>query len=197
MKALLSGFVLIMLCSCTDPQQQQVRNTEDTTGSKEKSYFPVLDYIQSEIRVVDSLPVGIMRYTTENGKTDSGYIKPLEFDRLAAEFLSPVLSKDMFEREFTEASFFDNTTQFSSFVYSTQNTSLPINRVDVVVKAQDVVYNKVQSIYMEKSFLKDDSAFTQKMFWKAGKHFLINSEIRTPKSETITRQVKVVWNQWD
>lgn len=195
MKVLLFGIILTGIVSCQeDTHQSQHAHAEDTTARKERSYFPILDYLKSEIRYVDSLPVGIMRYTTQNGKVDSGYIQPNEFDQLAAEFLSPVLSKETFEKEFSETSFFDNTTQFSSFVYSAQNTESPVRRVDVVVKAEDVVYNKVQSIYMEKIFMKNDSAFTQKMFWKAGKQFLINAEIKTQRPEVLTRQTKVVWN---
>ena len=197
MKNLLIGFAFLSIvngCNNSGTQAQPSQSTDTT--KKGKAYFPVLDFIKSEISYVDSLPVGIMKYTTENGKTDSGYIKVPEFHQLAQEFISPALQEELFEKEFSETSFFDNTTQYSNFLYSTANRNLNLHRVDVLSKPEDVVYNKVQSIYMEKSFLQGDSTIIQKMYWKTGQNFLINTEITTSKADVITRQVKVVWNSW-
>ena len=198
MKKLLAGCFFLILIGCKNARRETApSNPTDTVQKKEKAYFPVLDYIQSEIRYVDSLPVGILKYTTRNGVTDSTYIKPEEFHQLAGEFLSPALAKQTFEKEYNETSFFDNTTQYSSFLYSTNNKELPVQRVDVVVKQEDVVYNKVKSIYMEKFYNNADSSATQKMYWKAGQNFQINTEIKTSNTETITRQIKVVWNPFE
>ncbi|MGZ5190050.1 MAG: hypothetical protein ACXWCZ_03465 [Flavisolibacter sp.] len=197
MKKLLIGFTFLSIfigCNNTGTQTESQLSVDTTTA---KAYFPVLDFIKSEIRYVDSLPVGIMKYTTENGKTDSGYIKQPEFHQLAQEFISPALEKESFEKEFSETSFFDNTTQYSNFLYSTANRNITLHRVDVLSKPVDEVYNKVRSIYMEKSFQREDSSFIQKMYWKAGQNFLINTEITTSKPDVITRQVKVVWNPWE
>src|SRR5215211_397270 len=137
------AFLLCMGCNNGDTQSVTAGNTDST--QKEKAYFPVLDYLQSEIKYVDSLPVGIVKYTIEKNTTDSTYIKLPEFHQLAQEFLSPLLKKETFEKEFTETSFFDNTTQYSNLLYSTANNKLSLKRVDVVVKPENVVYNKVKS----------------------------------------------------
>jgi hypothetical protein len=195
MKNLLTGFAFISIfIGCNSSGTQPEASQSADTTKKVKAYFPVLDFIKSEIAYVDSLPVGIMKYTTENGKTDSAYIKQPEFHQLAREFIPSALEKESFEREFSETSFFDNTTQYSNFLYSTRNRNLSLHRVDVLSKPEDVVYNKVKSIYMEKSFQRGDSFISQKMYWKTGQNFSINTEITTLKPETITRQVKVVWN---
>lgn len=197
MKYFMNAFVLFLIIGCKngDPQPTPLKNVD--TINKVKSYFPVLDFIQSEIRYVDSLPVGIMRYRTQNGVTDSGYIKHEEFHALAQEFLPAELNRKTFENEFTENSFFDNTTQFSSFLYSTNNSNLSVHRVDVVVKPQDVVYNNVKSIYMEKLFERADTSIKQKLYWKAGQNFSITTEVRTTKLELPSSYVKVVWNPWE
>lgn len=186
-----------MLIGCNNTDPQPLKEQDIDSAKKLKAYFPILDYLKSEIRYVDSLPVGIMKYTTKNGITDSGYIKAEEFHLLAQEFLSPHLEKSIFEKEYSESSFFDNTTQYSSFLYSTTNVNLPLKRVDVLVKPEDVVYNKVKSIYMEKLIEKADSSVTQKLYWKSEQNFQITTEIRTTKSQATTSQVKVVWNPWD
>ena len=196
MKNLLMGFTLLLLIGCNDDgEKKSIPTSAVDSTKKEKAYFPVQDYIKSEIRQVDSLPVGIMKYTTsQNGSVDSGYIKQEEFHQLAQEFLSPVLERESFEKQYSENSFFDNTTQHASFLYSAIDKSLPVQRIDVLAKPEDVVYNKVRSIYMEKRFERADSSVVQKLYWKAGQNFQINTEIRTAKPEVISRQVKVAWN---
>ena len=189
------AFLLFIACNSGESKPGPAQAVDST--EKAKAYFPVLDYLQSEIRYVDSLPVGIMKYTIQNNITDSTYIKPEEFHQLAQEFLSPLLNKPTFEKEFKETSFFDNTTQYSTIFYSTTNTNLPLQRVDVVVKPQNEIYNKVKSVYMEKHYEKADSSIIQKLYWKAGQNFQISAQIRTTKPEVVTRQVKVVWNSWD
>ena len=197
MKNFLLGCILAVLIGCNDTGNQSMPIKTLDSSEKVKAYFPVQDYIKSEMGQVDSLPVGIMKYTIQNGSIDSGYIKSEEFHQLAQEFLSPILERESFEKEFSENSFFDNTTQYSSFLYSANNKNTPIQRVDVLAKPEDVVYNKVKSIYMEKRYEKGDSSVIQKLYWKAGRNFQINTEIRTAKPEVISKQVKVVWNSWD
>lgn len=197
MKMILYGLMVLVYVGCNSaevqPETSQIRDsTQDV-----KEYFPVLDFIRSEIRFVDSLPIGIMKYTTQDGKTDSGYIKLDEFHQLAQEFLPSDLNKEAFESNFSETSFFDNTTQYSSFLYASTRKNSNVSRIDVLVKPENVVYNKVKSIYMEKFSENADSAVIKKLYWKAGQNFQINTEIRTPKQEVATRQIKVVWNPWN
>jgi hypothetical protein len=189
--------MLISYFGCADDDKEHGPTQHVDSTQKAKTYFPVLDFIKSEIRFVDSLPVGIMKYTTQNNVTDSGYIKLDEFHKLAQEFLPSDLNKESFENNFSETSFFDNTTHYSSFLYSGNKKNLEVNRVDVLVEREDVVYDKVRSIYMEKTIENRDSSVTRKLYWKAGKNFQINTEIRTPGEGVVTRQVKVVWNPWN
>jgi hypothetical protein len=197
MKNILRGLALLLYIGCNNADTQPIPSQNADSTQKAKAYFPVLDYLKSEISYVDSLPVGIMKYTVQNEVSDSNYIQVEEFHQLAQEFLSPLLDKETFEKEFSETSLFDNTTHYSSFLYSPTNTNSPVQRVDVIVKQENEVYNKVKSIYLEKRYEKADTSIIQKLYWKSGQNFQINTEIRTAKPETISRQVKVVWNSWD
>ncbi len=196
MKILIGFSVLVMMgCNGAEKESKSVKNID--TAQKEKSYFPVVDFIRSEIRYVDSLPIAIIKYSTQNGITDSTIINVDQFHRLAEEFIPAELNKESFEKNFTEMSFFDNTTQFASFLYSTDKKDLQVSRVDVLAKPDDVVYNKVNSIYIEKVIEKPDTSIIRKMYWKAGKNFQINTEIRTADQKIVGNQVKVVWNRWE
>jgi hypothetical protein len=194
---ILIGFCVLVLLGCNSAEKESKSVKSIDTAQKEKSYFPVVDFIRSEIRYVDSLPVAIIKYTTQNGITDSTIINVDQFHRLAEEFIPAELNKESFEKNFSETSFFDNTTQFASFLYSTDKKDLQVSRVDVLAKPDDVVYNKVNSIYIEKVIEKPDTSIIRKMYWKAGKNFQINTEIRTADQKIVGNQVKVVWNRWE
>lgn len=195
---LLTGISVIVwtLVACTNSRTEvkpDGAKQQDTIAEKKKQFFPVLDFIKSEIKTVDSLPIGIKKYTTVGGHIDSTYIKPEEFDKLAAEFTSSELEAVNFELKYTETSFFDNSTQASSFVYTPVNNQDSIKRVNVLVRAGSS-YDKVSGVYMEKIILKNDSSIIRKLYWKPGKQFQVNSEIQVPDKSPITTQVRVVWN---
>jgi hypothetical protein len=140
-------------------------NGSDTTGGE---YFPVLDFIKSEIRSVDSLPVGIKVYRAEGKKKDSGYLKPEEFHQLTDEFLTPELEPDQFKNMYTESSFYDRSSKTSTFHYETKKEDATIRRIDVITSATDT-YDKVTSLYFEK--LAGPDRFLKKLFWKPGQEF--------------------------
>ena len=165
----------------------QVPN-DDTT---EKVYFPVQEFLLGEISYVDSLPVGIMKYTTTGNRVDSGYIKTPEFRALAYEFLSSDLEEERFMENFEEVSFYDQGTRYATFNYTPKLLNTEIKRVDVI-SAPGSQYDKVNSIYIEKKATNADGEL-RKLYWKAGRHFQIIREDSTGKQVII----KVVWNFWD
>ncbi len=84
---ILIGFCVLVLLGCNSAEKESKFVKSIDTAQKEKSYFPVVDFIRSEIRYVDSLPVAIIKYTTQNGITDSTIINVDQFHRLAEEFI--------------------------------------------------------------------------------------------------------------
>jgi hypothetical protein len=165
----------------------------DTAGN---SYFPIADVLESEIRDVDSTPVAIKKITITNGRKDSAFIKPAEFNTLAMQFLPPELRDGRFQKEFTETSFIDNATNTATFTYSTTNQDLPLQRVDVVATPQGASHH-VQSVYMEQTRVAGDSSILDKMYWRAGRRFQVISLIRVKGRPPVQRQVIVSWESGD
>ncbi len=181
-----------LLFACRDNKQQTTETTK--TEKQEKTrFFPVADYLRSEIRYVDSLPLGIVKYSIVNGHTDSVYIKSAEFDQLAKEFLPASLEEPAFGKAFNETSFLDQTTQSATFTYSRKDKAPGLQRVDVLA-SPDPGYDKVKSIYLEQSIMNKDTSITKKMYWKAGKSFQIISIVQPSGQPAISSQLKVVWD---
>ena len=173
--------------------QNNTQTVKTDKAADKKTFFPVGDYIKSEISYVDSLPVAIMKYTRQGNQTDSAYIKPEEFHRLAQEFLPAELTTPVFEKEFSEVSFFDETTRSLTFTYSTKNNTLELQRADVLA-TPDQGYDKVKSIYLEKVIRKNDTLVVEKMYWKMRKNFQVVSSMRVLDQPAVIKQLKVVWD---
>jgi hypothetical protein len=186
----------LCLNACAHHGQQPAPGQQDSISNNDSaktSFFPVADYLETEIMRVDSFPIATMKYTIRNGRTDSGYIQLTEFNALARQFLLPEFKDGSFEKNYTENSFADRATQSVTFTYSTTDQSLPLQRVDVVA-ASGTQGNLVQSIYMEKTRVAGDSVILQKMYWEAGRNFQIISMIRVKGQPPVQQQVRVVWN---
>ena len=185
-------FVSISFLSIACKNDQQ--KTTEEEKKEEKNFFPVADYIKGEISYVDSLPLRMMKYVTINGKTDSNFLKLEDFNELAREFLpNELIDSAIFEKEFSENSFLDQTTQSLTFTYATKNDKLALQRVDVVAN-RTTGFDKVRSIYMEKSIARNDTTIQKKMYWRAKKSFEIVSISRIPNRPQSTDHLKVVWD---
>jgi hypothetical protein len=197
MKSCLFSLLLIALLSgCADEIESPLPDAQlPDSVNKAKQFFPVLDYLKGELNNVDSFATAIRVYTTLNGKTDSSMIKVEDFNGIMQEFLPPELSKENFEKYYSESSFYDQTTQTSTFTYATKNDDLEFHRIDVLVQGSES-YDKVSSIYMEKFIGGDDSSMIKKMLLVGGKSLMINSEKTIGNNKPVARQDKYVWNDW-
>lgn len=172
-----------------DPTDAGPSNKADTV---KKNYFPVGDFLKSEIAYVDSFPQKLMEYHAQDGKTDSGIITTQTFDRLAAAFLLKDLDSSRFEKRFDETSFLDQGSNLLTFTYSTKDSSYGLRRVDVLAVPGQTA-DKVRSVYLEVSSGNADSLVLNKMYWKARKSFSILQIYQPNHGQTRTSQIKVVW----
>jgi hypothetical protein len=188
------GWLLCGACA-HHPQQPspQLTDTLSQPDTARHSYFPVAEILESEIRQVDSTPVAIRKLVIANGRTDSGFIKPAEFNALAMQFVVPEFGNGRFQKDFTETSFIDNATQAATFTYSTTAGDLSLQRVDVVAIPQGAIH-QVKSIYLERTRISGDSVILDKMFWRAGIQFKILSVIRVKGGAPVLKQLIVSWD---
>jgi hypothetical protein len=173
--------------------KNDAKKTQAQKQSANKNFFPVADYIASEIHYVDSLPLGIVKYSIHDSRTDSAYIQAAEFDQLAKDFTCAELRPATFEHEFSETSFIDETTESTTFTYSTKNDKLELYRVDVLATAGEGS-NKVSSIYLEKAIHSADTVITKKLLWRTKKSFQIVTSKRFGSNGYEIEQLRVVWD---
>lgn len=162
------------------------------SDTADKTYFPIADFLESEIRQVDSTPVAIKKTVIAGGHKDSSFIKPAEFNALARLVIPPELGDGRFEKNFTETSFMDNATQEATFTYSSTNNELSLQRVDVVATPQGASH-QVRSVYLERTRVSGDSSFLDKVYWRSGKSFQVISLINIKGGKPVQQQLTVSW----
>jgi hypothetical protein len=193
---LLSLLILCLFASCADDIESIPGETQlpDSTN-KAKQFFPILDYLKGEVRNVSTYSTAIRHYVTVDGKTDSGFADISQFTALMQEFIQPELNKENFEKYYSESSFYDQTTETSTFTYSTKNDDLEFHRIDVLVQGTES-FDKVSSVYMEKFTGNDDSSVAKKLLLVGGRSVMINSETSAGSGTPRLRQEKFVWKDW-
>jgi hypothetical protein len=170
---------------------------ESVPGKKEaepqKSYFPVQEYIKGEIRVIDSLPVGILRKYTDAKRRDSSFIGLPLFHQLASEFTVDELSKLSLEKNYLEDAFNDETTGYYTLTYHPKSAVAPFKRIDVLAKP-GATADHVNSIYIEKEFTNNDTSITERLYWKANTSFRIMKEKKYKDQNPVVEQLLVIWD---
>jgi hypothetical protein len=168
-----------------------VEPTQDSVTAE--SYLPVEDFIKSDIIRVDSFSGGILKKVNINGKKDSSYIQLPEFHRLAGQFILPELDSASFHDHFTEHSLMDETTQMLNFIYTAKQPDWPLKSV-MIYLTPSMAADKVNRVYMERTFNSGDTAIEQKLTWKMQEYFYLIT-IREPKNgPAVTSMEKVIWD---
>jgi len=189
---LLLAVCLIQACKNHQPPTPDNIPKTDTPTTQ---YFPIADFLQSEVRNIDTSALAILRCEIIRQHTDSTFLTPNEFNKAAAAFLTKELAPDSLEKNYTENSFADKTTGYLTFNYSARDRSQPLQRIDVLVSQAGNEPGKVKSIYMERADHDADTLVVKKMYWVAGHSFQVISSHHPKGSHTAeTRQIKVVWN---
>ena len=188
MKLSIGALVLFLFCACAGEIKKEEKKNEAVS-----EFFPVQDYLMNEIKTVDSLPVGIMKKVIINNRTDSAFIERAEFKLLANEFVGPDLEKTVLGKNYTENSFMDETTGYLSFTYEARNQEAPIRRIDVLAKP-GATSARVNSIYMEKAYLLQDTVVNERLYWKANTSFRIIKEKKYKNKVPVVEQLLVIWD---
>jgi hypothetical protein len=163
----------------------------DSSAAKNE-FFPVDDYLEAEILSVDSMPMAFWKYVTHDNRTDSVLITTGDFNTLALQFLPPEIRDGGLNKNFTESSFMDKTTQSITFTYTPTDKDAALQRVDVQT-AQGIRAQEVKSIYMERTRKAGDSVILQKLLWRSKHGFTIVNQIHVKEQAPKDEQIKVSW----
>ena len=190
-------FTIGLICFLTACKDRSVAKDERADGIKKTDVFPITSFLAGQIHEVDSLAQPIVKYTTNDGVTDSATISKEEFKRLANEFMKPDITEPANKKLYKETSFADQSVPSVTITYSTTLKNLEVRRIDVIIKPDPVISDKVQSIYMEKLSQNKDTSVLKKLLWKTDQNFQIITSTQAGNNPPVFNQLKVSWSHRD
>jgi hypothetical protein len=196
MKKVLPFILLIALAACNS-------KPGTTTGSdslaakndslKNEPFYPIAEYIQSQIAYLDSTPLAIEKHTYVNNKRiDSTTIDRNAFRQLAEEFLKPDLNDPKIKPFYTENSYQDLTINSVTFNYITTDPNQELRQADVLLNP---VNNKVKNIIFRKTRMVGDTSVSINGLWKHNMNFQLNYTLNPANGNAQTKQIKVIWDK--
>jgi hypothetical protein len=192
MKTILACTVSALLvagaCNSKNPDY-----TPPVPEKKEVVLIPVTDFIRAQLNAVDSLPYGIFKVDTKDGKKDSSLLTKQDFRKMAeAEFLLPDFNAPASKDKYSEDGIFDSTVLKGSYTYTALDNSLEIRKV--IVHVDPAKGDKITDIYMEKSGRSGDTSYLKRLTWYTDRSFQVVKLMQTGNQE-LTSVTKIIWNE--
>src|SRR4051812_34738414 len=99
-----------------------------------KAYFPVVNFIQSQIKEIDSTARQFSKITTRDSLSDTVSISKDEFKNLAKDFLSlPDISSDRNMDDYDETSSYDELLNNLLLTYTPKNDKAEIRNETIML----------------------------------------------------------------
>lgn len=189
-KQLFIFFILLpfALYNCTNNNTSSDQSKEDTAG---KAFYPVGNYIRSQLAYIDSMPLAVIKYTTIHNVTDTSIIEKKDFKHIAAAFITPDISSPEFKSQYEEHSFIDATLGTITLTYTAKNDKVQIRKTDILLNQENT---GVRTIYVEKIIPGSDSSVIKKMLWIANLNCQITTLIQKEGQPEAVILERYVWD---
>ncbi len=183
---LLLVFVVIFSACHTEQKPLSVaQKNSDTTN-----IFPVTSFLKGQLNMLDTMPVTPLKTISENGKTDSVWLKREDIRKNAGPFLTPLIDSANMTSLFSEKSFLDQTINAFTFSYDAKGIlpdSIKLSHWDVYMNPQT---NNIERIYL----VKETPDTTTQLTWLVNDSYSIRTIIHQPGKEVKIKEEKMVWN---
>ncbi len=184
---LLLLFCILLILTCKSNHSE----TGITVTSDTVRFYPVTEYFNDQVKKVAASGSYIYKITINDKKVrDSVALSKQQFMQLAQTFLAVDISDKSIHKYYKENIFMDETTHSYTFNYTAIDSSLPLQRVDVLLDADD---QQVTRVFLNMNIVSADSTITEKAGWKTNNSFFINRIIDYANGRTTTQQNIIVW----
>jgi hypothetical protein len=162
-----------------------------------KSFFPVLSFIKSQVAEVDTSVYPILKIVTVNSSPDTVYIKREEFRQYANDFLTmPDISAKKWNDDYQETKLYDEDLKRVILNYMPKDVNQEIRRQEVMIEPGQQSEDKVRTIIIERVVTNEDSTIQKKMLWQVDKHFQVVTVTTKKNQPEKIEKLKVIWNKF-
>lgn len=196
MKYILSFIIAaLLLTACNHTPQSSTAATTAKDSIPNQDFFPVAEYIGGQLTLIlDTFRFPLTKTITINGKSNLSSATDDELRKWAEGFRKPDINDSSLRTFYKETSIADQSNGSVTLDYTTTNSRLPLQKIDVYIQADPVQNDKVTGIYMEKAFNLGDTSCSQKLYWKTGKNMQVFTEKKIKDKVLPIEQVKITWD---
>jgi len=157
-----------------------------------ESFFPVTTYLRGEIVNIKNIGITpIKKHIKNNVAVDSSWLKPEDFPREFADFLTPEIDTANLMQYYSQSKFLDQSVNAFTFTYDPKKAlpdSMPLLHWDVYV---DPKSQNVTRVFIRKKTGKDEE---EQLTWQSGKWCRLVTIKNTGTNVVITKEVKIDWS---
>lgn len=179
--------IIVASSSCNNKKAAE----EVTYDNDSITFYPLRNFLQSQINDVSNTPYFIYALTTQQQKQDSTVITSQQFAALTTIFTRYTIDSPTIKKYYREDAFNDESTHSVTMSYTTRNKTLPVQQADILL---DPATQKVKRIFLHIIQNSGDTTFIYKLGWKTDKSCSIAKTILTSAGTELTTQSTVVWN---
>src|SRR5215211_2106002 len=156
-----------------------------------KAYFSVVDYLKTEVKKMDTLPLHFTKITTTESTNDTSAISQNEFHKYVNEFLNlpDIASSDKMD-DYSEANDFDEVLNNVLLMYTAKGEDEIVRSQTIMMQPDDIGNTHVKTILVTAIQSNKDSVVVKNMTWHIDKRFqIVTKTSKTGQPEKISTTV--------
>lgn len=180
-------FICFLLAiSCISCKNKKTDNTPP--------FFPVIDYLRSEVKKMDSLPLTFTKITTTGDISDTSKTTKEEFNKHAKEFVNlPDIASADKRDDYKETQDFDEIMNNVLLIYTPKKPDDFVRNETVMLPPDDEGNTHVKTILITTVKNDKDSTIEKNMTWHMDKRFQIVTKVNKPNQPEKINILVISW----
>ncbi|MBX2931922.1 MAG: hypothetical protein KF781_08265 [Chitinophagaceae bacterium] len=193
----LSIVILVLIIGCKENNQQDANITPTQTTSTNTDSIPFYPYITTIEKEVDSLidnkAIITVSYTNEKNNTSNKKIAAEACKDYVQKITKYDITTTPIKQFYKEEIFTDLTTSSTIINYHTQNDSLAVKNVSILLDAKNT--NTIKRIDIKAIYTSTDSLITENCSWVFNKEFYILRYAEAPSGKSVITKTNLSWEK--
>jgi hypothetical protein len=183
----LFGFLLAFFCIAC-------KSKKKNAAIDNSKFFPVVSFLQSQVKGMDTSLQSITKIEMVNGKADTTVIPREDFRNYAKDFLEiPDITQKKWKGDYTESTDYDESMERAVLIYTATDPELELRQQHVTILPTFGGNDEVKTIFLHKITNDDESTVEKKMYWEVNNYFTITTITQKENAPEQVRKLQVFW----
>ncbi len=183
--------LILACCICfACGNEQDVASNQHSSNNDSLQFYPLQTYLRLQVNKADSNGHKKIQTTVFGDEKNIDTLSHESFYKITDVFTSIDILESYQKRFYSESVFMDLTTNSYTFSYTTEEDSLPVKRIMILV---DTASSLVKRVFITRQRNRADSNIIEQLGWMHDNSFYINSSIKIAGKESIEKRINVTF----